>query len=168
MKLLNLEAILAIDKNFGIAKNGNLPWKSKTDMVFFKKQTINNFVIMGSKTLLSLPNSQPLKNRTNIIVTNNKEKFLKIYNNNDVPIFFYNFEETLKIINENKNDKFFIIGGKEIYNLFLHFCSCVWLTKFKRDYNCDLTLESEFNQLCIIEKNLIYDDNELEIFKINL
>lgn len=164
----NLEAILAIDNNFGLSKEGGLPWKSKKDMLFFKNKTINNYVIMGSKTLLSLPKSQPLKNRINIILTTNKEKYSNMYKKYEIPIFFYNFEETLKIINENKNDNFFIIGGKEIYNLFFPYCSCVWLTKFKNNYNCDLFIEYELNNLSIINKELIYNDNELDIFKINL
>jgi len=71
---INLQAILATDINFGIAKNGNIPWKNSIDMNFFKMKTINNIVIMGSNTLLSLPLSKPLKNRYNIVLTNNNEK----------------------------------------------------------------------------------------------
>ena len=52
-----------------LAKNDTIPWKSKTDLNFFKSKTLNNTVIMGSKTLLSLPNAMPLKNRTNIVIT---------------------------------------------------------------------------------------------------
>ena len=68
--MTNIEAIVAVDQNYGLAKNGQIPWKSKTDMNFFKQKTINNIVVMGSKTLLSLPKSAPLKDRLNIILTN--------------------------------------------------------------------------------------------------
>ena len=34
-KLSNVEGILAVDLDNGLAKNGTIPWKSKTDMVFF-------------------------------------------------------------------------------------------------------------------------------------
>ena len=64
-KIPNVEAILAVDSVYGLAKNGKIPWKSKTDMMFFRNITIECVVIMGSKTLLSLPHSLPLKNRTN-------------------------------------------------------------------------------------------------------
>ena len=41
IKLPNLEAILSIDSNNGLAKNGKIPWKSKTDMMFLRiKQLI--------------------------------------------------------------------------------------------------------------------------------
>ena len=35
LKLMNVEAILAIDLLNGLAKNEKIPWKSKTDMIFF-------------------------------------------------------------------------------------------------------------------------------------
>jgi len=79
LKLMNVEAILAIDLLNGLAKNEKIPWKSKTDMIFFKNKTLENTVIMGSKTLLSLPNSKPLKNRINIVITNEKEKYSNLY-----------------------------------------------------------------------------------------
>jgi hypothetical protein len=46
-KLNNVEAIVAVDKNFGLAKENTIPWKSKKDMEFFKRKTIYNIVIMG-------------------------------------------------------------------------------------------------------------------------
>ena len=67
--LTTFEAIVAMDENNGIAKQGKIPWKSKTDMKFFKDKTINNIVVMGFNTLLSLPNEAPLRDRLNIVVT---------------------------------------------------------------------------------------------------
>ena len=58
---MTIEAIVAVDNKYGLAKNGNIPWKSKTDMTFFKNKTINNVVVMGTKTFLSLPKGAPLK-----------------------------------------------------------------------------------------------------------
>ena len=40
-----MEAILATDINFGISKDGIIPWKSKKDMRFFFNKTKNNVVI---------------------------------------------------------------------------------------------------------------------------
>ena len=71
-----IEAIVAVDKNYGMAKNGQIPWKSKTDMNFFKTTTTNNIIVMGSKTLLSLKNALPLPNRLNIILTRNPNRFI--------------------------------------------------------------------------------------------
>jgi len=159
-QLSNVEAILALDSEYGLAKDGKIPWKSKTDMIFFKNKTINNYVIMGSKTLFTLPNAQPLGNRTNIVVTNQKEKFLNIYKNIE-NIIFFTIDETIKFIKNNPNFKFFIIGGNQIYNLLLPYCSTIWLTKIKQNYYCDL----KFNyNISSYQKELIYEDSELEIF----
>jgi len=159
IKLPNVEAILAVDSNYGLAKNGIIPWKSKTDMMFFKNKTINHFIIMGSKTLLSLPKAQPLKDRTNIVITNQKEKYSKLYNNGN--LVFLDLEETLRLINSDKNSKFYVIGGNQIYNLLLPYCSTIWITKIKTNYDCDLIFNHWLTST--YTNKIIYEDTELEI-----
>ena len=159
LKLTNVEAILAVDSMNGLAKNEKIPWKSKTDMTFFKNKTLGNTVVMGSKTLLSLPNALPLNNRTNIIVTNQKEKYSNIYGTID-NIFFLNLEQNVHFMKKNIHNKFFIIGGNEIYNLLLPYCSTIWLTRIKQNYYCDLIFNYDISTYT---KNVIYEDSELEI-----
>lgn len=159
LKLTNVQAILAIDSLNGLAKNDNIPWKSKTDMIFFKNKTIENTVIMGAKTLLSLPNSQPLANRTNIVITSQKQKYSNIYNNIS-NIYFLDLEETVHFMKKNVNNTFFIIGGNQIYNLLLPYCSTIWLTKMKQNYNCDLIFNYDISTYI---KEVIYEDNDLQI-----
>jgi dihydrofolate reductase len=164
-KLPNVHAILAVDSNNGLAKDGKIPWKSKKDIQFFKTQTTANVVIMGSKTLLSLPKGEPLPNRMNIVVTNNYEKYYKMYE----PfknICFVNSEQVIDLINNcYKHKIIFIIGGNQIYNLLLPYCSTVWLTKIKSNYNCDLIFNYE---LSILKKDVIYTDEEIEIMRLDL
>jgi dihydrofolate reductase len=164
LKIENVEAILAVDENFGLAKNGKIPWKSSKDMFFFKNKTLNNVVVMGSKTLLSLPNSQPLKNRINIVVTNNYEKYFKLYYKYD-NIFFFDIEEVIKILKQCYKDKIiFIIGGNQLYNTLLPYCSTIWLTKIKANYECDLIFNYDISNF---EKTIIENDSELEIIQLN-
>lgn len=159
LKLTNVEAILAVDSVNGLAKNDKIPWKSKTDMMFFKNKTIENTVIMGSKTLLSLPNSQPLVNRTNIIITNQKQKYSNMYNNIS-NIYFLDLQETVHFMTKNVNNKIFIIGGNQIYNLLLPYCSTIWLTKMKQNYDCDLIFNYDTSTYT---REVIYEDTELQI-----
>jgi dihydrofolate reductase len=160
VKIDNVEGILAVDLNYGLAKAGIIPWKSKKDLKFFKDKTVNNVVVMGSNTLLSLPNAEPLKNRINIIVTNNFTKYCKIYEKYD-NIFFVNNNEVIDILkNLYKNRTIFIIGGSQIYNMLLPYCSKVWLTKIKSIYDCDLILKYDIS---IYTKEVVYEDEELEI-----
>lgn len=160
LKLPNVEAILAVDYVNGLSKNGQIPWQSKCDMMFFKNKTINNIVIMGSKTLMSLPRSLPLKNRTNIVITNEKEKYSNLYKDYNNYLFFLSLEETLHYIQSNKTNKFFIIGGNQIYNLLLPYCSTIWLTKIKHNYDCDLIFNFDISTYT---KEIIYENTELEI-----
>jgi dihydrofolate reductase len=163
-KIQNLEAILAVDINFGLAKGGKIPWKNKKDLEFFKERTINNVVVMGSKTLLSLPNSAPLKNRINIVVTNNYEKYSEKYQKYD-NIFFVNYINLLYLVKHYYKDKtIFIIGGKEIYDLMFPLCSTIWLTKIKSNYKCDLNFNYE---LINFNKTMIYEDENIEIMRLN-
>lgn len=150
---VNIEAIVATDENYGLAKNGSIPWKNREDMKFFKQKTIGNIVVMGSKTLLSLPNQAPLGNRFNIVLTNNKQEFLekeKYSSCNNV--IFYNYEEFMNYINNVETDKtIYIIGGKQIYDLLLPKCSKIWLSVISGNYDCDLKLELNFEKYGILQ-----------------
>lgn len=54
--------VWAEDENGLIGSKGDLPWHLPADMQFFKKVTLTGDVVMGRKTLESIPNP-PLKNR---------------------------------------------------------------------------------------------------------
>jgi dihydrofolate reductase len=164
-KLNNVEAIVAVDKNFGLAKENTIPWKSKKDMEFFKRKTIYNIVIMGSKTLFSLPNGIPLKDRLNIVITRNKDKYLKKYEKYNNLLFVDENEIVNFLFNNNyENKTIFIIVGLQIYNLLLPYCSRIWLTKIKQNYDCDLIFDYDISTF---ESTIEYDNEELEIIQLN-
>ena len=68
-----MNIIASADNNWGIGKNNDLLDHFKEDMKFFKEKTTGNIVIMGRATLESLPNSKPLPNRENVVLTRNSE-----------------------------------------------------------------------------------------------
>ena len=96
--------ILNCDKEYGIGKKNGLLFQLKEDMRFFRETTRNHVVAMGENTLLSFPGSKPLKNRINIVLSQDKthnyegvinvhtfDDFLKVINShatNDINIFF--------------------------------------------------------------------------------
>jgi dihydrofolate reductase len=163
IKISNVEGILAVDNQMGLAKHNTIPWNNKTDMSFFISKTINQVVVMGSNTLLSLPNSSPLKNRINVVVTNNFNKYSKTYEkyNN---IIFVDKSHVLNLLHYCYKDKtIFIIGGNQIYDLLLPYCSTIWLTKIKSNYDCDLIFNYNLDNL---KKTVVYDDKELEIIRL--
>lgn len=60
--------IVARARNGVIGRDGDLPWRLKSDMAFFKAATMGKPVVMGRKTWDSLPR-KPLPGRLNIVVT---------------------------------------------------------------------------------------------------
>ena len=183
---ITIEAIVAVDSKNGIAKDGKIPWKSKTDMKFFREQTTGNIIIMGSTTLLSLPNAMPLPNRINIVVTRTPEKYTCYPKYSQLDnIFFWNESTVLsflanpdlanlankflikaekeKVKDQGKCKKIFVIGGQQIYNLLMPFCSGLFLTKIKSDYNCDLHLSCLDTIGSDNDCKIYYEDDELQI-----
>jgi dihydrofolate reductase len=171
----NIEAIVAIDNKYGIAKNGQMPWKNKTDMLFFKQKTINNIVIMGSKTLLTLPKGKPLIDRLNIVLTRNTNKYINEKCDNllffDEPdlLDFIHYPNKYILLDDHKylntDYKIYIIGGQQIYNLLYKYCSTFWVTKLKANYECDLSFSKEILE-SFNTNNVEYENDELEIIKL--
>jgi dihydrofolate reductase len=87
-------------------------------MANFKRQTLNNVVIMGRKTFESLPNGAPLKDRINIIITSNEEygvdaNFENVY-------IVHSVEDAIELCDAFFSDKeVFVIGGESIYRQFM-------------------------------------------------
>ena len=143
-----MEAIYAIDQANGLSKEGIIPWNCKKDMKFFYETTKNHVVVMGKNTYLSLPpKNRPLKERFNIVFTNNPEFFeedTKKFEN----VWFTKDDGYLHaILNKETNIffpwlkidyKIFIIGGKILYEKYISECKTIWVTQIKNNYNCDL------------------------------
>ncbi|WP_421790938.1 dihydrofolate reductase [Hyphobacterium sp.] len=66
--MTKIALVVAAAKNGVIGRKGDLPWRLKTDLQLFKKNTLGKPVIMGRKTWESLP-FKPLPGRLNIVVT---------------------------------------------------------------------------------------------------
>ena len=64
---MKIVLVAAIGENNVIGREGQLPWRLKSDLAHFRKVTINKPVVMGRKTFQSI--GQPLKGRTNIVIT---------------------------------------------------------------------------------------------------
>jgi dihydrofolate reductase len=64
---MKLVLVAAIGENGIIGREGNLPWRLRSDLQHFRRVTINKPVVMGRKTYDSI--GKPLKDRTNIVLT---------------------------------------------------------------------------------------------------
>lgn len=116
---MNISLIAAIGKNNELGKNGDLIWKIKEDMKFFKETTINHPVVMGRITFESLPKVLP--GRKNIVISNSE------INNNKIEV--YKSIKAFLAKYENYKEEIFIIGGATIYNEFISFANKMYLTE---------------------------------------
>lgn len=117
-----LIAAVSLDGYIGI--DNKLPWHSPADMQHFRQQTEGHVVIMGRKTFDSLGH-KPLKNRVNIVLTRNP-----IPGGYSDGVFYVESKERALQIAERKSTKIFVIGGEEIYSLFLEDATEILLTTF--------------------------------------
>ena len=116
-----MNIIAAADKNWGIGNKGNLLTHIKEDMKFFKEHTTGNTIIMGRKTLESLPGSKPLPNRTNVVLTRNCD-----YNPDGVEVF-HSIDEFLK--SDINKENVYVIGGESLYRELLPYCDTAYVKK---------------------------------------
>lgn len=123
-------------KQFGIGKNGQLPWKLTPDLKYFKDMTEGHIVVMGRKTYDSIPEkNRPLKNRINIILTECPNK----YKSNE-QVIYVNFAEINSFVNNlslKLNKTVFIIGGYTLYNHFMGYAESIMATVIENDFECD-------------------------------
>lgn len=111
-----LEMIWAQDARGAIGFQNRLLFSIPEDMSIFKTVTGKNPVIMGTKTYLSLPRKQgqsPLPGRYKYVVSR-----LSIPDSPFMDVEYISVEECLKQI-ARSNKRFIVIGGGEIYKLFL-------------------------------------------------
>lgn len=121
--------IVAVNGDFAIgnSKSNDLLYKLEGDLKRFRKLTMGNYVVMGSKTWKSLPN--PLKGRTNVVLSRSSNYEL-ISNDNYELIYHNNLENVITQYKESgKQEKeLFIIGGAEIYAQAFPYVDKVYLT----------------------------------------
>ena len=126
-----MNIIVAADSNWGIGKNNQLLVSIPADMKMFRQETTGKVVVMGRKTLESFPNGLPLKNRTNIVLTGNKN-----YKANGA-IIVHTIEELLEEIKKYPSDEIYCIGGDSVYKQLLPYCDTAHVTKIDFAYEAD-------------------------------
>ena len=115
----NITLIAAIGKNRELGKNNDLIWRFKEDMEFFKKQTLGKPVLMGSRTLESLPKLLP--ERKHIVITSKKEKLPE-----EVRVV-HSIKDALEVCSDY--DEVMVIGGASIYTQMLDYSNKLILTE---------------------------------------
>jgi dihydrofolate reductase len=137
--MAKFKAIVAMSLNRAIGKDNKLPWHLPEDLRWFKKLTTGNVIIMGRKTWDSI--GKPLPNRENIVLSRS---------NVAIP-----GARTIRSLSElhpeNDTRDYFIIGGAQVFEMYLPQCAEVYLTKIKRDVEGDVFLPPFEDQFECVE-----------------
>ena len=130
----NLTLIAAIGKNRELGYNNDLIWHFKEDMKFFKENTMGKPIIMGRKTLESLPRLLP--GRKHIVLTHQDINISGV-------IIVHSKEELYDVI--KSEEEAMVIGGASIYQMFIDDASKMLLTHIYDEKKADVFFP-KFNQ----------------------
>ena len=123
-----MNAIAAVNEKGYIGKGGDLLYSIKEDMAFFAATTRGKTLVMGRKTLLSLPGGKGLKGRTNIVLSRTMSKDEAESRSAILARSPEEIESLVRSLGISEEDVF-VIGGGEIYSLLLPYCKTLYITR---------------------------------------
>ena len=126
-----MNLIVAVDENWAIGYKNELLIRIPADMKMFRQETTGKVVVLGRKTLETFPGAQPLKNRTNIILSAKADYKVKD------AIVVHSIEELMEELRNYKEEDIYIIGGETVYRQLLPYCNVAHITKIDRTYEAD-------------------------------
>lgn len=127
-----MNAIAAVSMSWGLGKNNDLLFHISEDMKRFRALTAGGTVIMGRKTLDSMPGGKALPKRRNIVITRDKD-----FARENVEVV-HSVEEAIALTASEDPDKVWVIGGGEIYAAMLPYCRMCCITHVNADPECEV------------------------------
>lgn len=122
-----MNAIVAVDENWGIGRNGQLLARISADLRRFKALTTGHAVILGRKTLQTFPGGRPLPGRENLIMSTTM---------NAAPEGAKVFRDLDSLLDYAPEDAF-VIGGETVYRELLPYCGKAYVTKIHQTFDAD-------------------------------
>jgi len=122
-----IRLVVAASENGVIGKDNTLIWRLPADLKWFKESTTGFPIIMGRKTFESV--GRPLPNRRNIVITRDtsySREGIEVVNSTDEALAICAQEERVSVI-----------GGGEIYRVFMNMADELYLTRVHQDFEGD-------------------------------
>ena len=113
-----MQAIVCVGENWGIGRDGQLLFHLSADLKRFRELTLGKTVLLGSRTLATLPGGKPLPERRCVVLTRSPE-----------PIPGVETVHTVKDALAAVGGDAIVIGGASVYALLLPHCERVKVTK---------------------------------------
>ena len=114
-----MKAIVAVDLNWGIGREGELLFRISADLKRFKALTMGHPVILGRKTLATFPGGRPLPGRRNLVLSRDPG-----FHPEGVEVF-----RDLPALLAAAPEDSFVIGGESVYYQLLRYCDEVYVTR---------------------------------------
>jgi dihydrofolate reductase len=129
-----MKAIAVVDKNLAIGKDGDLLFRLPSDLAHFKAETLGGIVIMGRKTLESMPGGRPLPGRHTLVLSKSMEPGLWIREKKGKKWLFGVFSDVPQLLEfldlrEDDERTIAVCGGEQVYRQLLPYCSELVLTE---------------------------------------
>ena len=123
--------IAAVDENWAIGNKDDLLVRIPADHKAFRQETTGKIVVLGRKTIETFPQGLPLKNRTNIILSTNKNYQVKD------ALVVHGLEELFACLKDYDTKDVYVIGGESVYRQLLPYCDTAHITKIDHAYEAD-------------------------------
>ena len=131
-----MKLIVSVDQHWGIGRQNNLLFSIREDMRFFKTTTMGGTVIMGRKTLQSLPGGRPLPGRENFVLSLDpafEAEGVRVFSSGEALLASLRGADTSRV---------FVIGGAAIYHLLMDYCDTAYVTRVEADGRAEVFLHS--------------------------
>ena len=126
-----MNVIVAADAGWGIGYKNKLLVSIPADLKRFKELTTGNVVVLGRKTLETFPKQKPLPNRTNIILSRDKNYSV------EGAIVVNSLDELMSELAKYNSESIFVIGGDSVYKQLTDKCDLAYVTRIDHNYCAD-------------------------------
>ncbi len=139
-----ISIIAAVDENWGIGLDNQIPWHLPADLARFKELTMGHHLVAGRKTFQSIGSALP--GRQMIVLTRNQE--LEAPDCHTAA----SLDAALNLAENAGENEVFIIGGAEVYQEALPLAEKLYLTRVHADAEADTFFpefeESDWSLIC--------------------
>jgi len=126
-----MQAIVAVDRNWAIGRSGGMLFHLPGDLQFFKRTTLGKAVVMGRRTLESLPGGRPLRGRQNIVLTRDAAFAA------EGVTAVHSMAELTEALQQYAPEDVMLIGGHQVYHLLIDCCDTAYVTRIRAQAPAD-------------------------------
>lgn len=138
-----MKAIVIVDKNWGIGREGKLLTHLPGDLKYFKEKTMGHTLIMGRTTVEGLPKKQALPGRKTLVLTRSMAAGGAEQSDRDGCIYGENaricgsLEELQRLLGDLRKSDAFCAGGASVYEQLLPYCDEALVTVMEQEFPAD-------------------------------